>query len=429
MKLVIALLLLTPAASAQLVLHAGSPTSPQLNGLLALADTLTTTHTVTSLFLVNTSSGTLTVPNVTVSGSGFTLLNVPALPQVLPPGSQLAFTLSFAPTSSAAYSANLQTGTVSTLVTAKGIAALSLNPSNALDFGTVPYGSVVRQAVTLSNATGQPLAIPQISIKGPFHLDVSSLPLVLQPGDTANVFIQPSANMAGSVSGTLAIDSRTLALTAVVGAASPPVPSLSLANTALQSGMQNSLRVTFDAPALTSGTGTVQLVFQPNGDPAAIFLATGKTMAGFSFAPGDTATAPLVFQTGTLAGTVTISAQIGDKAATQTYALPPAVVTVDRIALSRGAASLDVQLSGFDNTRSASTVNFIFFDPAGKQIGAPVSVAANAGFQQYFTSANLGGLFALDANFPVMGDPSKIDAVTVEIINSAGQMQTPRTKF
>lgn len=126
---------------------------------------------------------------------------------------------------------------------------------------------------------------------------------------------------------------------------------------------------------------------------------------------------------------MTITAQLASQIATQTIPLAPDRVNVDRITLNRGAASLDVQLSGYDNTRSASVLNFIFYDLAGKQLGAPVSVTATAGFQQYFNAANLGGMFALDAVFPVTGNTATIDSVQVEIVNTAGIAQTPRTKF
>jgi hypothetical protein len=52
-----------------------------------------------------------------------------------------------------------------------------------------------------------------------------------------------------------------------------------------------------------------------------------------------------------------------------------------------------------------------------------------AAFQQFFAASDLGGLFALQAFFPVNGNPAQVDSVEVKIVNSAGTAKTEKVLF
>jgi hypothetical protein len=82
-----------------------------------------------------------------------------------------------------------------------------------------------------------------------------------------------------------------------------------------------------------------------------------------------------------------------------------------------------VTVSGYDNTYSAGELSFTFYDTSGKMIGSPISYNASSSFQQLFFTGNTdGGLFSLQASFPVTnGNPALVGSVTVGVANSAGQ--------
>ncbi len=80
--------------------------------------------------------------------------------------------------------------------------------------------------------------------------------------------------------------------------------------------------------------------------------------------------------------------------------------------------------------RTASKITFTFFDQNGNTLSPDaITVDSSAAFQQFFSSSDLGGLFALHAFIPVMGKPAQVDSVEVKIVNSAGIAQTGRLRF
>ncbi len=89
---------------------------------------------------------------------------------------------------------------------------------------------------------------------------------------------------------------------------------------------------------------------------------------------------------------------------------------------TRESPNLLVNISGYDNSYSAGQLSFTFYDTTGKVIGSPISYNASSGFQQlFFTSNTDGGLFSLQASFPVSGDVTQVGSVTVGLANSLGQ--------
>jgi hypothetical protein len=90
---------------------------------------------------------------------------------------------------------------------------------------------------------------------------------------------------------------------------------------------------------------------------------------------------------------------------------------------------VQIQLTGFDNTRSAGQLSFTFYDDQGNML-APRAVPANArsALAQYF-AALAGGNFELTAVFPVTGDTSVITDFQGSFTNSAGTSSTARTSI
>lgn len=191
------------------------------------------------------------------------------------------------------------------------------------------------------------------------------------------------------------------------------------------------------SPAAFPVTGVLTLAFQANGshsDPTILFVRSGSKSIGFTVAQGETRATfsggetETALQTGTTAGTITL--RIVSNSDTLSIAIPATPVVVDMARGTRTSSGLDIELTGFDNTRSVSQLRFQFFDRNGRAIGSgPVSVDAGANFRSFFEASALGGLFSLRASFPVSGDASQIAGAEVELVNSAGSTRSQRIQF
>jgi hypothetical protein len=95
------------------------------------------------------------------------------------------------------------------------------------------------------------------------------------------------------------------------------------------------------------------------------------------------------------------------------------------------ASGLTVNVTGFDNTRSAGLLTFTFYDASGNAIppGA-IAYESAVAFSTYFVGSGEGGQFALSAYFPVLGgNPSQVSAFTVQLANSVGTTPSAQTRF
>ena len=150
-------------------------------------------------------------------------------------------------------------------------------------------------------------------------------------------------------------------------------------------------------------------------------ISVGDTTAKFDGGQPD-----LAFQTGTTAGTITFDLTVnGRSAGHATLTIAPAAVALQTSTSVRRLGALDVSITAFDNTYSASQLAFTFFDKSGATMQPGViRVDASSDFRLYFGSTKAGGMFALLATFPVTGDTSQIVSATVGITNSVGVTTT-----
>jgi hypothetical protein len=194
----------------------------------------------------------------------------------------------------------------------------------------------------------------------------------------------------------------------------------------VRSGQQANIAVKLDAPARWPLDGVLRLDFSGPADPAVRLLSGDGKAIAFRIAAGeDTARfgtlASAGIQAGTTAGRVTFTVELQSHREQATVELAPAAVEFDSVAAVRAAYSVEVEVRGFDNTRSASALAFTFRDRNGGAIGrGPVRVDAAQDFRRYFEAATLGGVFSLRAVFPVRGNVSEIGSVEVEVVNSQG---------
>ena len=271
---------------------------------------------------------------------------------------------------------------------------------------------------------------PAISVQGADFALLAAPPSgqALQTGQGGEFTVLFTPHTNGLLQGSLTIGDRSYPLLGTGVDPPLPKPTVSIDLDQAASDQQPSLIVRFDAPAQTSGTGTATLVFVGPADSAIAFASGGRN-ATFAIAPGDVQ-AVLPFQTGTTAGVLTFTVQMGgasDQQSVTIAAVPPGISTTQGV---RSPGAVEIRIAGFDNTRSLGALSFTFYDASGNPIapGAILTDASSAA-AKYFAGSDLGGVFLLDAVFPVTGDTAQVTSCAVTLTNSAGSSKTQRTTF
>ena len=382
------------------------------------------------------------------------------------PTSGLNFTVQFQPGEPGSYGANLQlnqTDGISTILVATGVPGFTfllnnqaLAPGQTVAFGSVQVGSTETLKVLLANQTGAALTVPAIPPLTGSDFSLSGAALsgpVVAPGASAELDVIFAPGAAGQRQATLTIGELDFPLEGVGVAAPPPVlppPSIQVSLAVAASAQQGTVSVSLASACPVSAGGTVTLAFQPLSaaavEDSSIAFSDGSRSANFTVAEGAatgqfSAGPTAAFGTGTTAGTLTFTVTLGSNTAQANVAIPPAPVGIDAAVAARNVGCLpsevyctttnvQLQINGWDNTRSASQIGFTFFDSAGNEI-APGAIAVDAAsdFQGYFAGSDLGGVFGLAAFFPVNGDANQVVAAQVQITNSAGTTETARITF
>ncbi len=450
MKRVLALALALPLAGrAQVALFSmnGStevPIDEVLDlGKVAAGDTLSV-----RLRVRNTGSVKADIANFSADGAGYTL-DRPSLPFTLAPGSVQDVLLSFRGLTPAAYSATLQlvssvnSITVPVIVTVVTGAELTVfpactgsdGPPPSIDFGRVQVGQLHVCNFNLRNPGTQDMTISTFEVSGSgFRITSGPVtPFKLAAGSTTSFVVTFTPGAAAVYKGTLAIETRSYVLNGVAFDAPLPKPLLEFDSGPLQSAQQRQLTIRLPTAATSSASGSVNLAFLPDtklvpDDPAVVFLATGTRSLPVSISQGSTqftigGQPAAMFQTGTSSGRIRffLAGISTDGDPTTTVTIPASSIALDTATATKRVGNLDVQLIGYDNTYSAGSMSFTFFDSSGKPL-PPGMIQADftQDFRAFFTRTLSGSAFQVRVSFPVTGDASGISGVDANLANSAG---------
>lgn len=235
--------------------------------------------------MTNSGGASLTVTQVTPTGTGFTVSGL-SLPLTLASGQNQAFTVIYTPQSAATSKGNLAivntgaTPTVNVVLTggSQNLGVLTASPAS-LNFGSVQVGSNQTLPESLTNSGGSSITVTQVNVTGSgFSVSGLSLPLTLQAGQSQSFNATFTPTSAGSSSGNLAISSSgsnsnvnvaLLGTGLTAGALTPNPSSLSFGN--VQVGNEQQLNET-----LTNSGGSNVTISQ------ASISGTGFTMSGLN---------------------------------------------------------------------------------------------------------------------------------------------------
>lgn len=218
---------------------------------------------------------------------------------------------------------------------------------------------------------------------------------------------------------------------------SPPKPQVWTQPQALIGGQQAKAGIRLASVSPVAATGELSLAFTPGvpgnaNDSGVTFLANGARTIPFTVAVGEDigrfdGKVETEFQTGTTAGSITFTARLGSFAEQLAVVVPSGYVVIDSASATRTGDGINLQITGFDTSRSASWLSFTFFDLTGRTVApGTIQVDATSSFRQYFDQFSGGSMFTLRALFPISGDSSQIGAAAVVLSNSLGSTQTNR---
>jgi hypothetical protein len=425
----------------------------------------TSTATIT---VQNGTTATLPIPAPAVvaavfSQSPFAIGSLTNFPPSLAPGASASFTVSFSPNQQALLTGTLTIGSRSYPLTGFGIPGeglsslivsytlptgvhYTISPATPVDFGSVTTGSSGKFIFTIQNpATNfSPQIIPNIALSGSgFTLDsVPALPLTVNPGGSAsfNVIFAPAST--GTATATLSIGTLQYTLTGKV-ADQALNPLFQFSPQSLSSDQQAQISLSLGTAPQSTVIGTLTLSFKSavpgaTDDPAIQFVSTGGRSLNVTFAAGSTAgafpggTSSATFQTGVTAGTLTFALSFPNgQSYTKSLDINPLPVQVVSASAQKQSPYLLINITAYDNTYSASSVVFHFYDTNGAPLTpSGITYDGTQTFKNYFfTNNQSGGGFSLQARFPVTGDITTVAAADVTIQNVSGQSQTQHVTF
>jgi hypothetical protein len=203
------------------------------------------------------------------------------------------------------------------------------------------------------------------------------------------------------------------------------------------SGEQPGITIGLNSPYPTDLSGALTLTFAPksaNGvdDPAVQFSTGGRTL-NFTVPAGTTTTPAVALQTGTVAGTITVTLSLttGGVDVTPpgvspiTLVIAPAAPVITSVKFTNDSSGLiTVVINGFSNTRDMTQATFVFTGSDAQSLGsAQVQIPVSSLFSPWYSSSasdQYGSEFTYTQNFQLSKPDANITGVAATLANSIG---------
>jgi len=307
--------------------------------------------------LTNSGGETVTISQVTATGTGFSLSGL-SLPITLTAGQSTSFDVTFNPQATGSVSGNVavtsdaSNSTLNIAVTGTGLAAGSLSASpSSLSFGNVQIGIPQSLSEILTNTGGSSVKITQANLSGAgYSITGLSLPLTLSAGQSSpsfSVVFTPTA--AGAVSGNLTITSN----------ASNPTLTIPLSGTGVTPGLLTaaSTSLSFGNVQIGNNKSLAETLTNTGGISVKITQAnvtgTGYSVTGLNLpltlGPGQSSPSFNMVFAPQSAGTVSGNLAITSNASNPTFNIPLSGTGVTPGTLSANPTSLS-----FGNVQTGS---------------------------------------------------------------------------
>ncbi|HYO80549.1 MAG TPA: choice-of-anchor D domain-containing protein [Bryobacteraceae bacterium] len=396
--------------------------------------------------LRNTGDAAVTLSSLYCVERWCSMTGAPPIPHIMAANTNVDFTIRFSPPDAGSYSATLKVNANTVLLRGSGVPAAvvyasgrAVQPGEAIDFGAVETGQSRQQTLQLRNPSTAEVPLGVVAIAGSSFSFAGGAPAGrIAAGGVLDFAVMFRPSGSGLTRERLIVEGREYLLTGSVNEPAISRPSLQVDVPTAGSAQQGRVSIHLAEPSRARATtGVLRMELQPAGgatdnDGSAAFLSGGRTVqfvinqgdSVVRFAEADT----ISYQSGTTAGTIVFSVEVGGYRASTSVIIGPERVRLDRSQAQRSGSSIDVRINGFDNTRSIAAMNFTFHLKNGQAL-TPMQVPVGPDFAKWWSQSKLGGAFAFRAVFPVQGDAAQIAAVEVEIPNQAGTVKTERITF
>ncbi|MGA9732779.1 MAG: choice-of-anchor D domain-containing protein [Candidatus Acidiferrales bacterium] len=377
--------------------------------------------------LTNSGSASLTISQATASGTGFSVSGI-TTPLTLGAGQSTSFTAKFSPTSAGSVSGSVSLSNngpnspVTVALTGSGTATapqLTITPSS-VNYGSVAVGSSAPQTITLTNSGNATLTVTQATASGTgFGMSGATMPMNINAGSNASFTATFAPTSAGAASGSISVVSNAPGSPAAVA----------LSGTGVQGQLgANPASVSFGSVGVGStGTQTITLT---NSGTASVTISQG-TASGTGFNISGLTT-PQTLGAGlstsftaqfapTSAGSPTGSISIVSNApgSPLTIALS-GTATQPQLSATPSSAAFGNVVTGTNNSQ---TINLTNGGSASVTISA-VTVAG-AGFSTTGISAPLSIAAGKSATFNAVFAPTAAGAVSGSISLSSNAPNSP----
>jgi len=360
------------------------------------------TQTVT---LTNSGESSVSVSQVSVSGTGFQVSGI-TTPLTLNPAQSTNFTVVFAPqaagnaTGTVTIISNASNSTLSLPLSGMGVSAGTLSSSpTSLDFGSVIVGKNMSLSETVTNAGGSSVTISQITVSGGFTLNGITAPLTLTAGQSANFTVLFSPSSAGSASGSVTLTSN----------ASNPTLTIPLSGTGVSPGGLGAEPSSISFGSVTVGNKkSVSETVTNTGGTTVTISSVAVSASGFSFTGITTPVTLTAGQSATFSVSFTPSSA-GNASGNLT------------ITSNASNPSLTIPLSGNGVTPGTLGAN-----PTSLSFGT-VTVGNKQTLSETLT--NTGGTTVTISSVAVSGSGFSFSGITTPVALTAGQSSTFSVSF
>jgi hypothetical protein len=356
--------------------------------------------------VTNTGGSSVTISQVGISGTGFSLSGITA-PVTLTAGQSAILNVTFIPASAGSVSGNVtitsnaSNPALTIPLAGMGVApgALGSSPSS-LSFGSVTVGSNQSLSETLTNTGASSVTISQVGISGTgFSLSGITTPATLTPGQSATFTVTFTPPSAGSASGNLTVTSS----------ASNPTLTIPLSGTGVAPGAlgSNPTSLSFGSVTVGSNQSLSETVTNTGGSSVTIsqvgISGTGFSLSGITtpvtLTAGQSATFTVTFtpaSAGSVSGNVTITSNASNP-------------------------TLTIPLSGTGVAPGALGSN-----PTSLSFGS-VTVGSNQSLSE--TVTNTGGSSVTISQVGISGTGFSLSGITAPVTLTAGQSATFTVTF
>jgi len=347
-----------------------------------------------------------------------------------PPGLQLnglTGAITGTPTSLGTFPFTVQVTDANSAIATRSFSITIANPL-AITSGDFSANVLTAVSQTLAATGGTP----------PYTWSSGTLPTGLQLSTTGVISGTPAAGGTSAVLFTVTdVNGLTGTKTINITIALPPAPATSIS---LGTTTQPAVGLTTGAPYPLEITGVMTLAFTSTvgGTDDMVRFSDGSRSLQFIVRANQTqaifpTTANAAILTGTVAGTITLTASLTaggqnvtpSPAPTKTITIAPSVPVITSVTLQQVTGGLNVVVSGYSNTREVSSGTFAFSVSSGNTLSvANLVVPLTAAYATWFnnTASNAtGGQFKLNVPFSVtQGAASAVTKVSVTLTNGQG---------